>query len=97
MSFVRAGSAACFRAGRLVAPVNARFVSHSSSRAPGDPPVKTSPSAAPTVPPKGSSLINQESPSEAMARHQPDYDATIDHGTSYGPQFTRVRFVLRGS
>lgn len=81
MSFIRAGSAACFRTRRLVNPVNARF-SSSISRVPGDPPVKTSPSAAPTVPPKGSSLISEETPAEAMTRHQPDYDATIDHGTS---------------
>ena len=30
-------------------------------------------------------MIRKESPSEAMARHQPDYDATIDHATSYEP------------
>ncbi|ODM15813.1 NADH-ubiquinone oxidoreductase 21 kDa subunit, mitochondrial [Aspergillus cristatus] len=94
MSFIRAGSAACFRAGRIVAPVNVRFTSN-VSRAPGDRPVKTSPSAAPTVPPKESSLINQETPAEAMARHQPDYNATIDHGTS---QFSPVpKRVMDGS
>lgn len=83
MSVLRAGGAACFRASRLVTPVNARFMaSGHGSRNPGDPAVKTSPSAAPTVPPTESSMINQESPAEAMARHQPDYDATIDHGTS---------------
>lgn len=81
MSFIRAGSAVGFRAGRAVTPVAARFNS-SISRVPGDPPVKTSPSAAPAVPLKGSSLISEETPAEAMARHQPDYTATIDHGTS---------------
>lgn len=81
MSFLRAGGAAGFRAGRAVTPVAARFKS-SISRVPGDPPVKTSPSAAPAVPLKGSSLISEETPAEAMTRHQPDYAATIDHGTS---------------
>ena len=56
-------------------PINARFAS-------GMPPM-SSPDDAPTTPTKGSSLINKESPAEAMARHQPDYNATIDHGTSY--------------
>lgn len=28
-------------------------------------------------------MIKKETPAEAMTRHQPDYDATIDHGTSY--------------
>lgn len=79
MSLVRARSVACFRAGRLAAPVNARFVSNSTEA-----PVKTSPSDAPTTPQTESSLIRKESPSEAMARHQPDYNAVIDHGTSYG-------------
>jgi hypothetical protein len=45
--------------------------------------VKTSTSDAPGTPNKASSLISKETPSEAMTRHQPDYEATIDHGTSY--------------
>ena len=80
MSLIRAGTA-CFRAGRLAAPINARFVS--AKAGPGGPSVKTSPSDAPTTTHKSSTLIRQESPSEAMARHQPDYDATIDSATSY--------------
>ncbi|PKY02973.1 putative NADH-ubiquinone oxidoreductase 18 kDa subunit [Aspergillus campestris IBT 28561] len=92
MSLIRAGTA-CFRAGRLVAPLNARFVS--ANAGPGGPSVKTSPSDAPTTTHKSSTLIRQESPSEAMARHQPDYDATIDAATS---QFSPVpKRVMDGS
>lgn len=80
MSLFRIGGSAGLRATRLVAPVNARF---NSSAVKGAPAIKTTPADAPTTPPKDSSLINKESPSEAMTRHQPDYDATIDHGTSY--------------
>lgn len=85
MSLMRAGTAACFRAGRLAFPVNARFVATNTGR--GDPAVKTKPSDAPAVPPKESSMIQEETPAEAMARHQPDYEATIDHGTSYASPF----------
>ncbi|KAB8204651.1 ETC complex I subunit conserved region [Aspergillus parasiticus SU-1] len=89
MSLFRAGNLACFRAGRLAAPINARFLSTNTGR--GDPSVKTSPADAPAVPPKDSSLIRQEGPAEAMARHQPDYEATIDHGTSkFSPVPKRV-------
>ncbi|KAI9926691.1 NADH:ubiquinone oxidoreductase 21kD subunit [Aspergillus wentii] len=91
MSFLRVGGSACFRAGRIIAPVNVRFISNAVR----DPSVKTSPSDAPTTPNKGSTLISQEKPSEAMARHQPDYEATIDHGTS---QFSPVpKRVMDGS
>lgn len=83
MSFIRAGSSVGFRAGRIIAPVNRRFVSSFAVR--GDASAKASPEDAPTTPPKESSLLNQQTPAEAMARHQPDYNATIDHGTSYGP------------
>ncbi|UDD55300.1 NADH:ubiquinone oxidoreductase 21kD subunit [Aspergillus flavus] len=73
MSLFRAGNFACFRAGRLAAPINARFLSTNTGR--GDPSVKTSPADAPA----------------AMARHQPDYEATIDHGTSkFSPVPKRV-------
>ncbi|KAI9045050.1 ETC complex I subunit [Aspergillus affinis] len=89
MSLMRAGTAACFRAGRLAAPLNARFVATNTGR--GDPSMKTNPSDAPAVPPKDSSLIQQETPAQAMARHQPDYEATIDHGTSlFSPVPKRV-------
>lgn len=78
MSFIRARSIAQLRAVRIAHPVNARFFS-----TPTDGSVKVSPADAPTTPPKDSSLINKEAPGEAMARHQPDYNATIDHATSY--------------
>ena len=78
MSFLRARSIAQIRAVRIARPVNPRFYS-----TPSDGAVKVSPADAPTTPPKDSSLINKEGPGEAMARHQPDYNATIDHATSY--------------
>lgn len=80
MSLFRIGGSASLRTTRLAAPINARFNSSAVKGASG---VKTSTADAPTTPPRDSSLINKESPSEAMTRHQPDYDATIDHGTSY--------------
>ncbi|KAI9369518.1 ETC complex I subunit conserved region-domain-containing protein [Aspergillus egyptiacus] len=89
MSLMRAGNFACTRAGRLMAYRNTRLLSTTAIRA--DAPVKTSPSDAPTTPQQGNELINKETPSEAMARHQPDYDATIDHGTSkFSPVPKRV-------
>lgn len=80
MSLFRLGGAASLRATRLAAPVNARFVSNGAK---GTPAVKTDPSEAPTATHSSSSLISQQTPAEAMTHHQPDYDATIDHGTSY--------------
>jgi NADH dehydrogenase (ubiquinone) Fe-S protein 4 len=80
MSLFRIGGAAGLRTTRLVAPLNARFASNSSR---GTPAVKTNPSEAPTSTYSSSSLISKEGPAEAMTHHQPDYDATIDHGTSY--------------
>lgn len=79
MSLFRAGGASGLRAIRLTAPVNARFVSNGSK------PVKTDPSEAPTSTYSSSSLISKQTPAEAMTHHQPDYEATIDHGTSYAP------------
>ncbi|KAJ5567106.1 hypothetical protein N7535_006412 [Penicillium sp. DV-2018c] len=91
MSLFRIGGTS-LRVSRIAAPVNARFVSSAPT---GTPSVKTSSSDAPTTPRKDSSLISQEAPSEAMTRHQPDYDATIDHGTS---QFSPVpKRVMDGS
>lgn len=81
MSLMRVGNLACSRAGRLMAPRNARLLSATAFRA--DSPVKTSSADAPTTPLSESSMIKKETPAEAMTRHQPDYDATIDHGTSY--------------
>lgn len=92
MSLFRIGGAASLRVSRLSAPINGRFVSNVPK---GDPSVKTSTSDAPTTPNKDSSLINKESPSEAMTRHQPDYEATIDHGTSYESPFWFHRKSLR--
>lgn len=83
MSLFRIGGSAGLRTTRLVAPINVRF---NSNAVKGAPAIKTTPAEAPTTPRKDSSLINKESPSEAMTRHQPDYDATIDHGTSCVPQ-----------
>lgn len=81
MSLFRIGGAASLRASRLAVPVNARFI---SANAPvGVPSVKTNTSDAPTTPLKDSSLINKETPAEAMTHHKLDYEATIDHGTSY--------------
>lgn len=81
MSLFRARYTAYLRPGRLTAPVNTRFVSSKST--PGDKPIKTSPEDAPTTPHQRSDLISKETPAEAMVRHQPDYNATVDHGTSY--------------
>lgn len=80
MPLIRIGGAAGLRATRLAAPVNARFVSNGTK---GTPAIKTSPSEAPTATHSSSSLINKQTPAEAMTHHQPDYEATIDHGTSY--------------
>lgn len=80
MSLFRVSCAAAIRPARLVSPVSARFVSNTSSF---DRAVKTSPTDAPTTPHQRSDMISKETPSEAMARHQPDYNATVDHGTSY--------------
>ncbi|KAJ5297749.1 hypothetical protein PENANT_c012G00976 [Penicillium antarcticum] len=92
MSLFRIRGAATLRASRISAPLNARFVSNGAK---GAPIVKTTPSEAPTTTHSSSSLINKESPSESMARHQPDYEATIDHGTS---QFSPVpKRVMDGS
>lgn len=77
MSLFRIGGAAGLRATRLAAPVNARFVANVAKD------LKTSPADAPSTPNRDSSLINKQSPSEAMTRHQPDYEATIDLATSY--------------
>jgi NADH dehydrogenase (ubiquinone) Fe-S protein 4 len=88
MSLFRIGGAAGFRVTRLVAPVNARFASNVVK---GSPAVKTNPSEAPTSTYSSSSLIRKEGPAEAMTHHQPDYDATIDHGTSnFSPVPKRV-------
>jgi NADH dehydrogenase (ubiquinone) Fe-S protein 4 len=81
MSLFRARCAAYLRPSRLTAPVNARFISDNTRS--GDKAVKTSPTDAPTTPHHRSDMISKETPSEAMARHQPYYNATVDHGTSY--------------
>ncbi|KAL4958004.1 ETC complex I subunit conserved region-domain-containing protein [Aspergillus filifer] len=89
MSLMRAGNMACARAGRLMTYRNTRMLSATAFRA--DKPVKSDPSDAPTTPLSESTLIRKETPAEALTRHQPDYDATIDHGTSkFSPVPKRV-------
>ncbi|KAL3497045.1 ETC complex I subunit conserved region-domain-containing protein [Aspergillus germanicus] len=93
MSFIRAGSLAYSRVGRVMVTKNTRFFSTTALRASQSEqsPIKVNFSEAPTTTHGESSLIQKETPSEAMARHQPDYDATIDHGTSkYSPVPKRV-------
>jgi hypothetical protein len=75
MSLMRARGSAYIRVGRLPPAPPTVFV-----RMLAQAPVKTTPSDAPTT---ESSVTNKESPSESMARHQPDYDAIVDHATSY--------------
>jgi NADH dehydrogenase (ubiquinone) Fe-S protein 4 len=77
MYFIKAQTPAYFRVGRLVSPVNTYFVRRFAGT-----PIKADPSDAPTSPDIESSLIRKEIPSEPMPRHELDYDATIDHGTS---------------
>lgn len=79
MSLLRARGSAYIRVGRLPSAfsmVSVRMLAQA--------PVKTTPSDAPTTHQIESSVINKECSSESMARHQPDYDATVDHATSYG-------------
>ncbi|EER24172.1 NADH-ubiquinone oxidoreductase 21 kDa subunit, mitochondrial precursor, putative [Coccidioides posadasii C735 delta SOWgp] len=95
MSLLRPGriniNAGCARAARLAYPVNARFVSSSAPRQLDEKAPKTSPEDAPTDVSRGGSMIRRESPSEAMARHQPDYNATVDQATSlFSPVPKRV-------
>ncbi|KAK2765683.1 hypothetical protein FQN54_008539 [Arachnomyces sp. PD_36] len=96
MSFLRSRNtlslgSTYLRASRLAVPTNARYLSQTQSRAAEDEEPKTSPADAPSETARGSSLINKESPGEAMARHQPDYNATVDHGTStFSPVPKRV-------
>lgn len=91
MSLFRLGGATGLRASRLTAPVNVRFVSNGTK---GTPAVKTDPSEAPTSTHSSSSLISQQTPAEAMTHHQPDYDATIDHGTSYAALYCSPSQIL---
>ncbi|KKZ62034.1 NADH dehydrogenase (ubiquinone) Fe-S protein 4 [[Emmonsia] crescens] len=95
MSLLRVGrplglNAASFRAGQLTCRTNARYLSKTSSQeTEGD--VKTSPAEAPGAVARGRSITRKETPAEAMARHQPDYNATVDHGTSsFSPVPKRV-------
>lgn len=91
MSFMRAGNLACSRVGRLVTYRNTRMLSATAFRAETSVKPSSSVADAPTTPLSESTLIQKETPAEAMTRHQPDYDATVDHGTSYeGP------YTLRG-
>ncbi|EDN03108.1 NADH-ubiquinone oxidoreductase [Histoplasma capsulatum] len=95
MSLLRTGrplgrNAVSFRAGQLTFRTNARYLSRTPSREAEDAP-KTSQADAPGVVARGRSMIRKESPAEAMARHQPNYNATVDHGTSlFSPVPKRV-------
>ncbi|PGH26854.1 hypothetical protein AJ80_01435 [Polytolypa hystricis UAMH7299] len=84
-------STACLRAGRVTYPLNARNMSKSSALQRDEVPPSTTPSDAPGAVARGSPMARKESPSEAMARHQPDYNATVDQGTSnFSPVPKRV-------
>ncbi|WEW57772.1 ndufs4 NADH dehydrogenase Fe-S protein subunit [Emydomyces testavorans] len=86
------------RAAGLVCPVNARHASSSTPRQADGKVPKTSPQDAPADVSRGSSIIRKETPSEAMARHQPDYTATIDQATSQISTFSPVpKRVMDGS
>lgn len=67
---------------RVASPLNSRYISRSLPRQSDEQAPKTSPDDAPTALGDRSSIqTRKETPSEAMARHQPDYNATVDHGT----------------
>ena len=72
---------------RSIAPrvqlTNARYESRSTADRAVQPSPKSDSSQSPAPTAGDSAMIRQESPSEAMVRHnQPDYEATVDHGTS---------------
>lgn len=72
---------ACTRTLRSAYALNARYLSSSATRqAAGD--VKTTTQDAPATPSTGSAITRKESAGESIPRHQPDYNATVDHGTS---------------
>ncbi|KAL4760528.1 ETC complex I subunit [Aspergillus foveolatus] len=91
MSFMKAGNLACSRVGRLVTYRNTRMLSATAFKAETSVKPSSSVADAPTTPLSESTLIQKETPAEAMTRHQPDYDATVDHGTSkFSPVPKRV-------
>ncbi|KAL4771659.1 ETC complex I subunit conserved region-domain-containing protein [Aspergillus nidulans var. acristatus] len=91
MSFMRAGNLACSRVGRLVTYRNTRMLSATAFKAETSVKPSSSVADAPSTPLSESTLIQKETPAEAMTRHQPDYDATVDHGTSkFSPVPKRV-------
>lgn len=47
-------------------------------------PAPSDSSEAPAPPAGDSSMIRQEDASEGTVKHQPDFNAPVDHGTSYG-------------
>ncbi|KAK2806185.1 NADH:ubiquinone oxidoreductase 21kD subunit [Emmonsiellopsis sp. PD_5] len=94
MSLLRTGrplglNTAYLRATQLACRTNARYFSQSPAQQAEETP-KTSPEDAPTDVSR-STVVRKETPSQAMARHQPDYNATVDHGTSsFSPVPKRV-------
>ncbi|KAI9731379.1 MAG: NADH:ubiquinone oxidoreductase 21kD subunit [Cirrosporium novae-zelandiae] len=71
------------------------YNSTSASSRSAEAPLTTSPSDAPGETPGASTMIRQETSSESLVRHLPDYNATVDHGTS---KFSPVpRRVMDGS
>ncbi|EEH22562.1 hypothetical protein PABG_04773 [Paracoccidioides brasiliensis Pb03] len=95
MSLLRTGrplglTVTSFRTGQLACRTNVRYLGKTASQEQSEAP-KTTPADAPTAVARGSSMIRKETPAEAMARHQPDYNATVDHGTStFSPVPRRV-------
>ncbi|KAI1908052.1 ndufs4 NADH dehydrogenase Fe-S protein subunit [Ophidiomyces ophidiicola] len=82
----------CTRAVRFAHFSNARQLSSSATRQADEKVPTTTPEDAPTAISRGDSVIRRESPSEAMARHQPDYNATVDQATStFSPVPKRVK------
>ena len=87
MSLLRQGKVTSLRAvsqysGKLAVPRLTRSFSSSASFSADEASPKTTPQDAPAALAERSSITRKETPSEAMARHQPDYNATVDHGTS---------------
>ncbi|KAK2746051.1 NADH:ubiquinone oxidoreductase 21kD subunit [Myotisia sp. PD_48] len=89
MSFIRSRASSALGL-RLPRCPNVRYLSGSSVSMAGEGP-KTTPDDAPATPSKSSTMITKETPAQAMARHRPDYNATVDHATStYSPVPRRV-------
>ncbi|EGD98034.1 NADH dehydrogenase ubiquinone Fe-S protein 4, mitochondrial [Trichophyton interdigitale] len=95
MPLLRAGGpsaigATCTRSIRSAYALNARYLSSSAThQAAGE--IKTTTQDAPATPSTGSAITRKEPAGESIPRHQPDYNATVDHGTSlFSPVPKRV-------